>query len=117
MPWPLANLIPGLLGWRPTGDLGPWTMYTMRNGNIVWYDKAPPKEPASYRQRILRNRWRLAAAAWGNMKPETQDVWKLAAKRARLYMSGYCLWVYWSTTQDRHALRTIERQTNLTLIP
>lgn len=117
MPFELKTLLPKMMGWRPTGDIGPYTMYTMRNGTVVFYEKAPPKEPASYRQLILRNRWRTAAASWGNMGSDQKALWHLAAKQARLYFHGYALWVFWSTTQDRPTLKTIERQSGVQLLP
>ncbi len=110
------QLIPGYLGFRPTGDIGPYTIYTMRNGNIVWYNRAPPKEPASYRQKILRNRWRMAAAAWQRLPDVDRKNWQQAAKKARLDITGYNLWIFYSTTQERAAIRTIERISKIQLL-
>jgi len=41
----------------------------------------------------------------------------LAARRAKLYVNGYTLFVYYQLKRDRPAIATIERLTNLQLLP
>jgi len=104
-----------LLGMNPTGDLGPLTVYTSRRYGTVWYTKSPPLTPATERQLIQRNRFRCAAYAWQALTPEQRHDWKLAARRARLVIYGYQLWVWWQTKRDRGALATIERIAEVSL--
>lgn len=110
-----SQLIPHWIGWNPTGDLGPYTMYTSRKRIVVFFDKAPPKTPASYRQKVMRNRWRNAAATWQKKTKAERLPWQKAAKLARLQLTGYNLFLFWSVTHDRAAIATIERQTKVSL--
>jgi len=104
-----------LLGRNATGDLGPLTSYTSRRHGTVWFKKAPPLEPPSPFQTRHRDRFRLAAQAWRNLNEESRQRWHNAARRARLYLNGYNLWIWYQITRDRAALSTIERQSGLTL--
>jgi len=103
------------LGRNPTGDLGPLTAYTSRRHGAVWFTKSPPLKPASEWQRQQRNRFRLAAKAWKELPKDERDLWTLAARRARLYITGYNLWMWWLLCRQRPALATIERQSQITL--
>lgn len=115
-------LIPGsplitILGFRPTGDLGPLTIYTAANGTIVAYLKAPPKEPPTYYQQRQRNRFRLCGWLWDQLAQEKRDQWNLAAARTNAAIHGYGLFTYWQMTKDLPPIRTIERQTFTRLVP
>ncbi|KKK92061.1 hypothetical protein LCGC14_2706680, partial [marine sediment metagenome] len=57
-------------GLSPTGDLGPYTIYTSRRAGSVWYAKAPPTCPPSVHQLRQRNRFRNAAFAWRRLSQE-----------------------------------------------
>jgi len=48
----VPNII-ALLGFNPTGDLGPFTIYTAHDRRPVVFPKAPPKEPPSWKQREM----------------------------------------------------------------
>lgn len=98
-----------LIGMNPTGDLGPFTIYTSRRAGVVWFIKAPPLTPPTVFQIRQRNAFRLAAEAWRAMLPTRRAAWHQAARRARLYLNGYTLWIWWHTKRDRAALATIER--------
>ena len=105
-----------LLGFNPTGDLGPLTAYTSRRHGSVWFTKAPPLKPPSPWQIRQRDRFRLAAHGWRMLSENRRQSWHLAAKRARLFVHGYTLWVFWSLTKDRSAMQTIQRVSNVQLI-
>lgn len=105
-----------LLGFSPTGDLGPLTAYTSRRHGTVWFDKSPPQKPPSPWQLRQRDRFRLAAIAWSSLNEETRQRWHMACRRARLYIHGYNLWVYWQLGGSRARLSTIEQQSGLTLV-
>lgn len=104
----------GLITW---GDIGPLTCYRNKHGKIVWYAKAPPTCPASPAQTIYRDKWRAAAVAWNALGPDLRARWELASKRASLRITGYNLWIYFSTTGDADAVRTVEGITGLALLP
>ncbi len=104
-----------LLGFSPTGDLGPLTAYTSRRHGQVWFDKSPPKKPPSPWQVRQRDRFRLAAIAWRALDETTKHHWHDACRRARLYVNGYTLYLWWQLTRDRAKLATIERQSHITL--
>lgn len=112
---PTSNIL-SLLGWNPTGDLGPLTGYTSKRGKIVWFLKAPPTCPPSDWQIRQRNKFRLVAMAWQAMTDADRQQWHLAEIRGRLTITGYNLYVYWSLSHDDEAIRTIQRQTGTTLI-
>lgn len=111
------NDLLAFLGWRIQGDLGPWTFYTSARGSIVWYERTPALNPPSAIQQVMRDRWRIAAQAWHSLDQETKARWELASQRANLHITGYNLWVYWRTTQDRTSVETVARQSGLTLLP
>lgn len=104
------------IGLNPTGDLGPLTAYTSRRHGTVWFKKSPPLTPPSLKQLHQRDRFRLAAEAWRNLPHVTQEVWHTACHRAGLYLHGYLLWTFWMLVHDVQKLRTIERQSGLTLV-
>jgi hypothetical protein len=105
------------LGFSTQGDLGPLTFYTSRRRILVFYNKAPPLNPPSTRQIMLYNRWRAAAAVWRRKTPQDRAQWLLAGKRLAAPITGYNLWVYWFTRRRTSDIRTIERQTQTTLLP
>lgn len=105
------------LGWNTQGDLGPFTFYTSKRKGLIWYDKAPPTCPPTPLQLLQRGRWATAAAAWTQQTPATRASWNLAAARAHLRIGGLNLWMYHRLSFDEGAIRTIESQTGLTLLP
>jgi len=104
-----------ILGMNVQGDIGPLTMYTSRRRKLVVFLRAPPLNPPSQTQEIMRDLFRNYAAAWRAAGQAVRDQWKQATQRANLSLTGYQLWVWFSRTRDEPALRTIERQSSLTL--
>ncbi len=105
------------LGWNTQGDLGPWTFYTDKRKGLVFFVKSPPLEPPSILQTSIRNKFRLAAYTWRSISPARRADWMLAAERAHLQIHGYNLFVFWNLRRDDAAIHTIERITNIQLIP
>lgn len=105
-----------LMGFNPTGDLGPFTFYTKKNGTIVFFLKAPPKTPPTFHQTRQHNLWKAAAIQWQHIAPEIRANWTLTQQRAHLGITGYNLFIYWSTTGDLAAIKTIQHQTGLQLL-
>ena len=102
-------------GWNTQGDLGPWTMYTDRRRGLVYYLRAPPKEPASYLQQIQRQRFAAAADAWRKIGQAARQAWNQIAITARLRITGFNLWTYANITNDWTTVHTIQTQTGVTL--
>jgi len=105
-----------LIGFSPTGDLGPLTAYTSRKQGAVWFVKSPPLKAPSPWQLRQRDRFRLAAEAWRSLDENRRNSFDLAAKRARLLVCGYTLWVWWQLRRDAGAMHTIELHSGLKLI-
>jgi len=103
------------LGFSAQGDLGGWTFYTDKRGNLVFFVKSPPLEPPSYLQTHQRNRFRTAANKWRTLQPSERANWMLAAERAHLNIHGYDFYVYVQLRHDYAAAATVARQANLTL--
>ena len=104
------------LGWNTQGDLGPYTMYTATDKGLVFYAKAPPKEPPSYLQGRERNRFRHVAKQWAALPNDVRQRWEQATIDANLVITGYGLWTYFLMTNDRASIETIQRITGLTLL-
>ncbi len=104
-----------MMGWNPTGDFGPLTMYTAKNKKPVMFLKAPPTKPPTARQRYVRDRMAYYAAWWSQQPVEVKALWELTSKKAHLTMTGYNLWQWWYWHGDRAVLDTIQRQSGVTL--
>lgn len=104
-----------MMGLNHTGDWGPYTFYTKPNRTMVFYLRAPPKVPPSYKQLNAHWAWTLAANNWTAAGADVQAQWNLAAQRARLSISGINLWMYYQLTGDRAAIQTIQRQSHVDL--
>ncbi len=105
------------LGFNTQGDLGPWTFYTDKRKGLVYFVKSPPLEPPSQLQQSIRNSIRLAAYTWRSLDGEQQRTWETASKRAGLRITGYNLFVFWILRRDDAAIHTVERLSNVKLIP
>lgn len=105
-----------LIGFNATGDLGPFTIYTSRTHGTVWFLKPKGRKFWCFKRIHYQNRFKFAAKAWRTLPQGTRDAWNLACRRARLYLHGYALWTWWQLRRDRPAVRTIERQSRVTLL-
>lgn len=91
-------------------------MYTSRRGTLVFYDRAPPLTPRSQLQLIFQQRWKQAAAAWRMLSDQQRADWETAIQRCNVTITGYNFFLYWYTRYDDAAVRTIERQSGITLL-
>lgn len=103
-------------GFNTQGDLGPYTFYTDKRGQLIFFLKAPPTKPPSIFQTRQRDRFRATAAVWNALPGQTRLDWETATKRLSLTLTGYNLFTFWFLTGERNVIRTIERQSNLTLL-
>jgi hypothetical protein len=105
------------LGFRPTGDLGPFTFYTSQRNRIVFFPKAPPLNPPSYHQTVQRNRFRLAAKAWQALPDIEQQNWERVSKTAKLTINGYNLFVWYYLRNGESTCRAFGDRYNIQLFP
>lgn len=105
------------MGLRLSGDLAQYTMYYYCKHKRIYFIKAPPLTPATLRQVRQRNRFRLVAMLWRSMKPSHRQAWNDAATLARLRISGYNLYLYWSIRHDDASLAAISRHSGIPLPP
>ena len=104
------------MGLRPTGDLGPYTIYTSKRRATVIFPRSPPLKKPSPKQIAQRNRWRATADAWATMDPAIRQTWQRAAATAGLRITGHNLYFWYVLAGDDATIKTIERQTSITLI-
>lgn len=104
------------MGFRPTGDLGPWTFYTDKRGTPVWFIKAPPTKPPTDRQLHIQGMMAEFARNWTSLPKETKMNWERASKRTSLKLTGYNLYQWWRWRKNRRVIETIEKQSGITLV-
>lgn len=105
-----------LLGFGPTGDLGPLTGYTSKRRRPVFFLKSPPTSPPTQWQTRQRNVFRLLARNWQALTPAKRAAWQAAAFDARLNITGHNLFVWYHSVGDPETIRTIENQTGINLL-
>lgn len=98
------------------GDLADFTLYRCK-GRLIMFPKTRPEKPPSILQTYQRQKFTAAYQQWNALTPDQRAAWETATRRLSLCMHGYDLWMHWQLTQDTSAIRTIERQTGLTLLP
>lgn len=104
------------LGWNTQGDLGPWTFYTDKRGNLVFFIKAPPTSPASYLQAHQRLKFKTTAEFWQRLSVDEKADWEHSTQILHLNLTGYNLFVWYYTAGDRQTLATIERLADRQLV-
>jgi len=104
------------LGFNTQGDLGPWTFYTDKRKNLVFFIKAPPTTGPTWLQKHQRATFQVIAELWQLQTRANRDNWELATIKLRLNLTGYNLFTWYHTVGHRPTLATIERLANLTLI-
>ncbi len=110
-----TNKMLNMLGFKVQGDLGAITCYTSKRDRVVWFLKAPPKEPPSDEQVLQRDSFRRIGIEWSKLSGDEKDRWEEIAVKAHLRISGYNLFSYWMLKADLAAIKTIVRQTGLDL--
>lgn len=103
------------MGLRVGGDLDGLTYYVNKRGNVTWFAKAPPAKPPTRKQTFQRNAFRLVAELWNQQSDAQQAAYDSITRRASLCMTGYNLFVHVELTNDQDTLRTLERQTDVTI--
>ncbi len=106
-----------LMGFSPTGDLGPYTMYTSQRNRPVWFPRSPPLTPPSRRQTEQRNRWKAAARFWQTVPAAEKKNWERAAQRVNLRITFHNLFIFWATTGRTAIVDTVARNSGIKLLP
>jgi len=106
-----------MLGFRPTGDIGPYTFYTSQRNAIVFFPKAPPLNPPSYLQTVQRNRFRLAAKQWQALPELERENWERVAKTAKLTITGYNLFVWHLLRHGQTTVQAFSDRYGIQLLP
>lgn len=104
-----------ILGARIAGDIGGVTIYTDRFGRKTVYPIAPPKEPASPLQTVIRNRFRDAQAAWRALTDQEKANLEEVTQRASLCLTGQNLFISASLRAQNDSLQALGRQWNIPL--
>lgn len=103
------------LGMYITGDIGPLTFYTNQRAKLVAFPRAPPLHPPSTTQEAIRELFRDYATKWRALTHAQRAQWLSAGRKANLAITGYNLFFWFCRSRDEAELRTIERQTGITL--
>ena len=107
-----------ILGLQVQGDLGPFTTYTQFKGgkrSIVLFPKIWLSDPTTLKQLNHRNRIRAAARQWQRLTANDRLQWMTASRRLSFAANGYAIWTWWQMKRDESSLKTIERQSGITL--
>jgi hypothetical protein len=104
-----------MLGMAVSGDLGDLTMYTRRDGRLVWFPSTRPAKPPSPPQARARAALRYAATSWQRMTPWQKQRWNKATDAMSLTLTGYNSWVHYYLKADEHYRRRLERASGINL--
>lgn len=104
------------LGVNTNGDMGPYTFYTSHRKRLVVFPKSWPKDPATYHQKLNRDKWRHAAMRWQSLPQSVRDDWKRLAKNANLTISGYNLFLHYITGKGTETVKTCQRLTRIDVL-
>jgi len=101
-------------GLFPSGDIGPLTLYTDRDRQVVAYPRAPPTRPPSYMQQRQRRVWEAAAASWRTTPPTARSNWDRVCRANGIPLSGHQLFMHLHTTIQRESLEVLAARAHLT---
>jgi hypothetical protein len=110
------NYMLGWLGLRVSGDVADFTFYTNRRGKVVFFLFAPPNTPPSAAQTSKRNAMARIAGNWRLIPGPQRANWRRACLKLHLEVVGFGLFFHLAVKKDLATIRTIERQSNLTLL-
>lgn len=99
------------LGLNVQGDIGPITLYTSARGKLVGFLRAPPLNPPTAKQQVIRERFQIAATKWREATATTRLQWRQLARKANLGITGYNLWTWFCYTANEASLRSLELTT------
>lgn len=109
------KLLTRYLGFVVWGDLGPYTMYTNKQGHLVLYLKAPPKVPLTQFQLDQLQAFSAAAVAWHAIPEYKRWNWETLSRRLSLKMTGYNAFTHFFLKPSTPNLETVARQAGFQL--
>lgn len=115
----MKNLKPSIfqfLGVITNGDAGPYTFYTSHRKRLVIFLKTWPHDPATYHQKLNRDKWRHAAVRWRSLDQSTRDNWDKISKRAHLTITGFNLFMHYMTKNGTTTVEAVERAAGINVI-
>lgn len=104
-----------LIGTWVSGDVGGYTVYTDRFGRKTVFPKSPPEKPPTTAQLAQRARFAAAQSAWSQLSASEKANLEAACRRLSLSLTGQNLFMKASLMNMDSALRTVERQSGITL--
>lgn len=112
----MAFTVPmNILGFQVSGDIGGLTIYTDRYGKKVAFPKSPPKDPPSEKQLHQRMRFREAQLSWTGLSNQVKKDYENLCRIANVPMTGQNIWIHTALRNDRRAIKTLIRQTGVTV--
>jgi hypothetical protein len=103
------------LGFRLSGDLGKYTMYTYCRKRPVFFLKSPPLIPPTRRQIHQRNRFRLIGYLWRAQSPAQRNLWEALSQQSNARVTGYNLFLFWQLRQGTEYILTLIRHSGVDL--
>lgn len=104
------KLLTRYLGFVAWGDIGPWTMYTSKQGHLVIYLKAPPKKALTLAQLDQLQAFINAATTWHTLSEAKRWNWETLSQRLSLKMHGYNAFTHFFLKPNTPNLETVARQ-------
>jgi len=108
-------LDPSVLGFRVSGDLGGYTIYTNRKGKKVSFAQAPPRKPLSVWQLAWQRNFRWGMACWRSLTSEEKQNYRRVCDLSCLCMLGHNLFLHAYLASDNSLLETLECQYQIPL--
>jgi len=104
-----------LFGLNIQGDFGGITCYRSARQRFTWFAATTPKIPPTIPAQQQRAKWKRIAQLWSSMQPENRVAWTAAARKLRLRITGFNLFIHCFSTNDQPLLDTINAQAGSTL--
>lgn len=106
---------PSILGFRASGDVAGYTVYTDREHRNIAFPRHPPQVPRSVLQARQRAKFAYAQQCWRDAPTIVQEAYERASIALSLMMTGRNLWTSMAFRQDEALRQTLERQSGESL--
>src|SRR5216684_5549072 len=77
-----------VIGVYVAGDLGDLTVYTNKNGRIIWFPRSPPTKPPTEKQIAQRNRFKRARQNYDELSESDKESWEELCRLNHLDLTG-----------------------------
>lgn len=109
------SIFPNVLGFRVSGDIAGFTLYTDRKYRNIVFPRHPPQVPRSVLQARQRAKFAYAQQCWNEQPAHVQEAYERASLTLSLMMTGRNLWTSLAFRQDESLRQTLERQSHESL--